>query len=106
TVVQKLGLVPGDELRVDTDDKKHRPASIGQPGRGPAAHARASGGKPGRRVRAGVPRPAARRVALIVLDASVLIALLDPNDALHTAARAALARHAGDDLKLPASAYA
>jgi len=45
-------------------------------------------------------------VALIVLDASVLIALLDPNDALHTAARAALARHAGDDLKLPASAYA
>jgi predicted nucleic acid-binding protein len=45
-------------------------------------------------------------VALIVLDASVLIALLDPNDALHIAARAALARHAGDDLKLPASAYA
>jgi predicted nucleic acid-binding protein len=45
-------------------------------------------------------------VALIVLDASVLIALLDPNDALHTAARAAPARHAGDDLKLPASAYA
>ncbi|HLZ31016.1 MAG TPA: PIN domain-containing protein [Chloroflexota bacterium] len=45
-------------------------------------------------------------MALIVLDASVLIALLDPNDALHTAARAALARHAGDDLKLPASAYA
>jgi predicted nucleic acid-binding protein len=45
-------------------------------------------------------------VALIVLDASVLIALLDPNDALHTAARAALVRHAGDDLKLPASAYA
>jgi predicted nucleic acid-binding protein len=45
-------------------------------------------------------------VALIVLDASVLIALLDPNDALHTAARTAVARHAGDDLKLPASAYA
>ena len=45
-------------------------------------------------------------MALIVLDASVLIALLDPNDALHTAARGALARHAGDDLKLPASAYA
>ena len=45
-------------------------------------------------------------MALIVLDASVLIALLDPNDALHTAARAALARYAGDDLKLPASAYA
>ena len=45
-------------------------------------------------------------MALIVLDASVLIALLDPSDALHIAARAALARHAGDDLKLPASAYA
>ena len=45
-------------------------------------------------------------MALIVLDASVLIALLDPHDALHTAARAALARHAADDLKLPASAYA
>jgi predicted nucleic acid-binding protein len=45
-------------------------------------------------------------VALIVLDASVLIALLDPNDSLHIAARTALARHAGDDLKLPASAYA
>ena len=45
-------------------------------------------------------------MALIVLDASVVIALLDPHDALHTVARAALARHAGDDLKLPASAYA
>jgi predicted nucleic acid-binding protein len=45
-------------------------------------------------------------VALIVVDASVLIALLDPNDALHVAARAGLARYAGDDLKLPASAYA
>jgi hypothetical protein len=45
-------------------------------------------------------------VALIVLDASVLIALLDPCDTLHTAACAALARHAGDDLKLSASAYA
>jgi predicted nucleic acid-binding protein len=45
-------------------------------------------------------------VALIVLDASVVIALLDPNDRLHPAARAALARHAADDLKLPASAYA
>jgi predicted nucleic acid-binding protein len=45
-------------------------------------------------------------VALIVLDASVVIALLDAHDALHPAARAALARHAGDDLRLPASAYA
>jgi predicted nucleic acid-binding protein len=44
-------------------------------------------------------------VALIVVDASVLIALLDPGDALHPAAAAALARHAGDDLKVPASAY-
>lgn len=45
-------------------------------------------------------------MALIVLDASVLIALLDLDDALHGAARAALVRHAGDDLNLPASAYA
>jgi predicted nucleic acid-binding protein len=44
-------------------------------------------------------------VALIVIDASVLIALLDPADALHPAATAALIRHAGDDLKVPASAY-
>lgn len=44
-------------------------------------------------------------MALIVVDASVLIALLDPDDALHNAAAAALSRHAGDDLKLPASAY-
>jgi predicted nucleic acid-binding protein len=44
-------------------------------------------------------------VALIVVDASVLIALLDPGDVHHTAAAAALTRHAGDDLKLPASAY-
>jgi predicted nucleic acid-binding protein len=44
-------------------------------------------------------------VALIVLDASVLIALLDPADALHHAATAALDRHAAADLKVPASAY-
>lgn len=44
-------------------------------------------------------------MALIVVDASVLIALLDPGDVLHTAAAAAITRHAGDDLKLPASAY-
>jgi predicted nucleic acid-binding protein len=44
-------------------------------------------------------------VALIVVDASVLIALLDPGDALHPAAMAALSEHAGDDLKVPASAY-
>jgi predicted nucleic acid-binding protein len=44
-------------------------------------------------------------VALIVLDASVLIALLDPADALHGAATAALDEHAAADLKIPASAY-
>ncbi len=44
-------------------------------------------------------------MALIVLDASVVIALLDPADALHSAATNALIRHAGDDLKVPASAY-
>jgi predicted nucleic acid-binding protein len=44
-------------------------------------------------------------VALIVLDASVLIALLDPDDALHEVATAALDEHAADDLRIPASAY-
>ena len=45
-------------------------------------------------------------MALIVLDASVLIAHLDPADALHEPARRALAEHSADDLRLPASAYA
>jgi predicted nucleic acid-binding protein len=44
-------------------------------------------------------------VALIVLDASVLIALLDPHDALHETATGVLDRHAGEDLRVPASAY-
>ena len=44
-------------------------------------------------------------MALILLDASVVIALLDPADALHGAATDALVEHAGDDLKVPASAY-
>jgi predicted nucleic acid-binding protein len=44
-------------------------------------------------------------VALIVLDASVLVALLDPDDDRHGAATAALRRCAGDDLRVPASAY-
>jgi predicted nucleic acid-binding protein len=45
-------------------------------------------------------------VALIVLDASVVIAHLDPDDAHHSAVVAALEQHADDDLRLPASAYA
>lgn len=45
-------------------------------------------------------------MALIVLDASVLIAHLDPADAVHTPATKALLAHAADDLRLPASAYA
>jgi predicted nucleic acid-binding protein len=45
-------------------------------------------------------------MALIVVDASVLIALLDPADARHAASADALRRHAGDDLQVPASAYA
>ena len=45
-------------------------------------------------------------MALIVLDASVVIAHLDPADALHAQATAALLEHAHDDLRLPASAYA
>ena len=45
-------------------------------------------------------------MALIVLDASVVIAHLDADDALHERARTALTEHADDDLRLPASAYA
>lgn len=45
-------------------------------------------------------------MALIVLDASVLIALLDPADPLHGAATDALRRNAADDLRIPTSAYA
>jgi predicted nucleic acid-binding protein len=45
-------------------------------------------------------------MALIVLDASILIAHLDPSDHLHTAAVPALKARAADDLVLPASAYA
>jgi predicted nucleic acid-binding protein len=45
-------------------------------------------------------------MALIVLDASVLVALLDPADALHAGTVAALRGYAGDDLKIPAPAYA
>jgi predicted nucleic acid-binding protein len=45
-------------------------------------------------------------VALIVLDASVVIAHLDPGDALHEQATRAMLEHAADDVRLPASAYA
>jgi predicted nucleic acid-binding protein len=45
-------------------------------------------------------------VALTVLDAGVVIALLDANDAHHAAARDALRQVAGDSLVLPASAFA
>ncbi len=45
-------------------------------------------------------------MALIVLDASVVIAHLDPADPHHEAAVAALADHAAEDVRLPASAYA
>lgn len=45
-------------------------------------------------------------MALTVLDTSVLIALLDPADAHHEAARASLEAHADDDLRIPAHALA
>ena len=45
-------------------------------------------------------------MALIVLDAGVVIAHLDPADAQHERATAVLLQHADDDLRLPASAYA
>lgn len=45
-------------------------------------------------------------MALIALDASVLIALLDPDDPHHQAARIALDAHADDDLRIPAHTLA
>jgi predicted nucleic acid-binding protein len=45
-------------------------------------------------------------VALVVLDASVLIAFLDPGDRLHEPAVQALAAHQHDELVIPASVHA
>jgi predicted nucleic acid-binding protein len=45
-------------------------------------------------------------VAIVVLDASVVIALLDAGDAHHAAAVAAVGRARREALVLPASAYA
>jgi predicted nucleic acid-binding protein len=45
-------------------------------------------------------------VALVVLDASVVIAFLDPDDALHGAAVEALTEHQHDELLIPLSVYA
>ncbi|HZP73203.1 MAG TPA: PIN domain-containing protein [Gaiellaceae bacterium] len=45
-------------------------------------------------------------MALVVLDASVVIAFLDPDDTLHHAAVKALTEHQHAELLLPTSAYA
>lgn len=45
-------------------------------------------------------------MALIVLDASVVIAVTDTNDDVHAASADALRRHMDDELRLPTSAYA
>ena len=45
-------------------------------------------------------------MALVVLDASVIIGFLDPEDALHDACVAALSDRQGDELVAPASVYA
>jgi predicted nucleic acid-binding protein len=45
-------------------------------------------------------------VALVVLDASVVIAFLDPDDALHQPAVEALTEHQHDELLVPTCAYA
>lgn len=44
-------------------------------------------------------------MGLTVLDASVLIGLLDRTDALHARASAGFRKYAGDDVVVPASAY-
>ena len=45
-------------------------------------------------------------MALVVLDASVVIAFLDPDDALHDAAVEAFTEHQHDELLIPVSVYA
>jgi predicted nucleic acid-binding protein len=45
-------------------------------------------------------------VALVALDASVIIAFLDPDDALHDAAVEAVTEHQHDELVIPLSVYA
>ena len=45
-------------------------------------------------------------MALVVLDASVVIAFLDPDDALHEAAVAALSEYQHEELVIPSSVYA
>ena len=45
-------------------------------------------------------------MALVVLDSSVVIAFLDPDDALHEPAVPALTDHRHDELVIPASVYA
>ncbi len=45
-------------------------------------------------------------MALVVLDASVVIAFLDPDDGLHDAAVKALTGHQHAELLIPTSAYA
>jgi predicted nucleic acid-binding protein len=45
-------------------------------------------------------------VALVVLDASAIIAFLDPDDALHHAALEAFGEHQHDELSIPSTVYA
>jgi predicted nucleic acid-binding protein len=45
-------------------------------------------------------------VALIILDASIVIAWLESTDVLHAPAERVLGELGGDDLRLPVSAYA
>ena len=45
-------------------------------------------------------------MALVVLDASVVIGFLDPEDTLHESCVRAFSAHHDDDFRLPASAYA
>ena len=44
-------------------------------------------------------------MGVTVLDASVLIGLLDPSDALHARATDGFRAHAGEDVVVPVSAY-
>ena len=102
-VLAKAGLKVGDRLQVAAggagEDRAH-------PGNGrPRDVCRDTSG----RVSGRLPGRTAKRVGLTVLDAGVVIAFLDPADAHHAAAFAALRQardRADDELVIPASAYA
>lgn len=103
SVVERAGLTIGEELAVEVDGGGR--VIVSRSGGESVGDRRRRAGKNRRQaprcLADGRARRAAGRAALIALDASVLIALLDSGDVHHPAARAALAAHAEEDLRVP-----